>query len=63
LAYSIVAIGCRAPLVPFNRLEFFRDLAPLTDEIKINHAEGRIWACECTMMTLRRLLSTVFGPA
>jgi hypothetical protein len=50
-------------LVPFNRLEFFRDLAPLTDEIQVDQAECRIGATECTMTTLHRLLSTVFGPA
>src|SRR5580704_4547877 len=62
LARSIVAICCRFSLLPFNRLQFIGDLAPLIDKIEVHHADCRVWACERTMLTLHRLLSTVVGP-
>jgi hypothetical protein len=46
-----------------DRFDFFRDFSPLVDEIQIDQAETRIWASERTMLTLHRLLSTVFGPS
>jgi hypothetical protein len=62
LARSNVAICCRFSLLPFNRLQFIGDLAPLIDKIEVHHADCRVWACERTMLTLHRLLSTVVGP-
>jgi hypothetical protein len=53
--------GRSDPLI--DRFVLFRDLAPLIDEAQVDHAKCRISACECTMMTLHRLLSTVFAPA
>jgi hypothetical protein len=52
-----------AAIALIDRFVLFRDLAPLIDEIQVDHAKCRISACECTMMTLHRLLSTVFAPA
>jgi hypothetical protein len=62
LARSIVAICCRFSLLPFNRLQFIGDLAPLIDKIEVHHADCRVGACERTTLTLHRLLSTVVGP-
>jgi hypothetical protein len=49
-------------VLSFDRLQFIRDLTPLIDEIEVDHAESRIWASTCTMLTFHRLLSTVVGP-
>jgi hypothetical protein len=65
--WNLLIAGATAVIFPvicrFDRFEFFSNLTPLIYEIQIDHAKGRIRACEGAMMTVHRLLSTVFGAA